>query len=104
MRGDVHHVRLAGQGHEQQGLRYAVVVQASSFDLSTTLVCPTSTSARSGVLHPTVVWDSDGTSTQVLTEQLRAVDNGILGPMVGHLLRDDMERIDEAIEMILDLQ
>lgn len=103
MRGDVHQVRFVGQGHEQQGVRFAVVVQASSFNLSTTLVCPTSASARPGVIRPTVVWDAEGTRTQVLTEQLRAVDNDVLGPMVGHLLHDDVSRIDEAIEIILDL-
>lgn len=103
MRGDVREVKLTGQGHEQQGRRYAVVVQSTHFNLSTTLICPTSTSARKAILHPTVVWDSDGTETQVLTEQLRAVDNSVLGEMVGHLLHDDMERIDEAIRIVLEL-
>lgn len=103
MRGDIHQVRFTGTGHEQPGQRYAVVVQASSFNLSTTLVCPTSTRARSAVLHPTVAWDAEGSETQVLTEQLRAVDNDVLGPRVGHLLLDDMERITEAIGIILDL-
>ena len=103
MRGDFHQVRFTGTGHEQQGQRYAVVVQASGLDLSTTLVCPTSTSARPAILHPTVVWDAEGTKTQVLTEQLRAVDNNVLGPMVGHLLHDEMERITEAIGIILEL-
>ena len=54
-------------------------------------------------LHPTVVWDAEGTETQVLTEQLRAVDDTVLGPKVGHLLHDEMERITEAIGIILDL-
>ena len=103
MRGDVHLIRFTGTGHEQQGQRYAVIVQASGFDLSTTLVCPTSPSARPAILHPTAVWDAEGTKTQVLTEQLRAVDNNVLGPMVGHLLHDEMERITEAIGIILEL-
>lgn len=69
---------------------------------STTFVCATSTSARPA-LHPTIVGDAAGTKTQVLTEQQRAVDNNVLGPMVGHLLHDDVERITEAIGIILDL-
>ena len=55
VRGDV---RFEGQVHEQQGERYAIVVQEADLILSTTVVCPTSTSAQSGILHPTVTWDA----------------------------------------------
>ena len=103
MRGDVHRVRFDGQGHEQQGERYAVVVQETDLILSTTVVCPTSTSARSGILHPTVAWDADGTVTQVLTEQVTAIDTRTLGPQVGYLLHDDMQRVSEALRIVLDL-
>lgn len=97
-------VRFAGRGHEQQRERPAVVVQASSFGLSTTIICPMSTSARAGMLRPTVVWDTEGRATQVLTEQVRAVDNSLLGPMVGRLLLDDMARISDALRIVLDLK
>jgi mRNA-degrading endonuclease toxin of MazEF toxin-antitoxin module len=104
VRGDVHRVRFIGQGHEQHGERYAVVVQASSLAaLSTTLVCPTSTRARPAILHPTVAWDAEGTTTQVLVEQMRAVDYDVLGPQVAHLLYEDMSRVSEALRIVLDL-
>lgn len=103
MRGDVHRVRFEGLGHQQQGERYAVVVQETDLILSTTVVCPTSTSARSGILHPTVAWDVEGTETQVLTEQVTAIDSRTLGPQVGYLLQDDMQRVSEALRIVLVL-
>ena len=57
------------------------------------------------VRHPasTVAWDADGTVTQVLTEQVTAIDTRTLGPQVGYLLHDDMQRVSEALRIVLDL-
>src|SRR5882672_7954745 len=49
VRGEVFHLppRRGARGREQRGARYAVIVQADEFlELSTTLVAPTSASAR----------------------------------------------------------
>ena len=54
MRGDVYRLKRprSAQGHEQQGERYAVVVQANAYEhLSTWLVAPTTTSP-SIMIHP----------------------------------------------------
>jgi mRNA interferase MazF len=101
VRGDVFRVVLTGDDREQRGVRYCVVVQLTRLNLSTTLICPTSTSARPGLLHPTVDWD--GTPTQVMVEQLKAVSTYKLGESVGHLLRQEMDDIDQALRLVLGL-
>jgi len=66
------------QGHEQRGVRYAVIVQADEFlGLSTTLVSPTSTSARPASFRPAI--NIAGTDTRVLVEQTTLVDPQRLG-------------------------
>lgn len=104
MRGDVHRLRAprGSRGHEQQGSRYAVVVQADDFDvLSTWLAAPTSTSARPATFRPEV--EVDGRATRVLAEQTSAVDPGRLGERVGHLALDELRAVDAALRLVLDL-
>ncbi|MGH3772628.1 MAG: type II toxin-antitoxin system PemK/MazF family toxin [Pseudonocardiaceae bacterium] len=52
----MHRLRAARQtrGHEQQGARLAVVVQSDLLPLSTWLVAPTSTAARSASFRPEI--------------------------------------------------
>ena len=55
VRGDVYRLKKprSAQGHEQQGERYAVVVQANAYDhLSTWLVTPTTTKSFGSMIHP----------------------------------------------------
>ena len=57
MRGDVYRLKRprSAQGHEQQGERYAVVVQANAYEhLSTWLVAPTTTKSFGSMIHPTI--------------------------------------------------
>lgn len=89
------------RGHEQQGSRYAVVVQSDDFPLSTWLVAPTSTSARPASFRPQVI--VDGASTRVLVEQTAAVDPGRLGNQVGHLTFDELRQVDAALRLVLEL-
>jgi mRNA interferase MazF len=94
--------RRGGRGHEQRGVRYAVIVQADDFlDLSTTLVAPTSTSARPTSFRPTVT--IDGRDTRVLVEQTTVVDPQRLGRSVGRLEASELRAVDEALTLILDL-
>ena len=104
VRGEVFRLptRRRGRGHEQRGSRYAVIVQADEFlDLSTTLVAPTSASARPASFRPTVTLD--GTETSVLVEQTTVVDPQRLGRSVGRLDADELRAIDEALALILGL-
>jgi mRNA interferase MazF len=101
VRGDVFQLNAPrdARGHEQPGNRFAVVVQSDLLPLSTWLVAPTSTSARSTSFRPEV--EIGGKSTLVLVEQIAAIDPERLGQLVGHLSQREMSNIDEAIRIVL---
>ena len=103
MRGDVHRLRAPrdARGSEQSGARYAVVVQSDDLLLSTVLVAPTSRSALPRIFRPTItVRDAE---TQVLVEQTTAVAPERIGELVGHVSRDDLEQINNALRLALAL-
>jgi mRNA interferase MazF len=90
------------RGHEQRGARFTVIVQADEFlDLSTTLVAPTSTSARQATFRPTIVIDRR--ETRVLVEQTAVVDPQRLGRSAGRLEAGELQAVDEALSLILGL-
>jgi mRNA interferase MazF len=90
------------RGREQQGARYAVVVQADEFiALGTTLVAPTSTSARPATFRPTI--SIDDAETRVLIEQTTVVDPERLGRSAGRLDADELRAVDEALALVLGL-
>jgi mRNA interferase MazF len=102
-RGDVFRVRLPrGRGREQQGPRYAVIVQADEFlGLSTAIVAPTSRGAAPATFRPEV--EIDGHPTRVLVEQLRAVDIDRLDRHAGRLTLEEQRSVDAALELVLAL-
>jgi mRNA interferase MazF len=103
IRGDVHRIKLPGKrGHVQQGRRYAVIVQADDLlTLSTVVVCPTSRSAFPASFHPEVMVAEQ--STQVLCEMVGAVDARALGERVGHLSREELRTVEDALLLVLDM-
>lgn len=104
MRGDVYRLRAPrdARGHEQQGSRYAVVVQSDDLDLlSTWMVAPTSTSARPATFRPGV--EIAGLPTRVLVEQTSAVDPSRLGERIGHLGFGELRAVDAALRLVLAL-
>ena len=103
LRGDVYRFKLPkGVGHEQHGDRFGVVVQADEFlPRSVVLVAPTSQSARAASFRPEI--DVDGETTRVLVEQVGAVDIRRLGKLSGHLSREELWGIDEALLTVLGL-
>jgi mRNA interferase MazF len=76
-------------------------VQSDDLPLSTWLVAPTSTSARTASFRPEI--DIDGRATRVLAEQTAAVDPTRLGDSAGHVSFDELRRIDAALRIVLDL-
>lgn len=104
MRGDVHVLKApkGARGHEQQGRRYAVVVQSDALFSSTTIVAPTSTSAQFSSYRPEI--EIEGRRTLVLVDQTRVVDPVRLGPFVGRLDLADMQEVDRALKTVLDLR
>jgi mRNA interferase MazF len=103
VRGEIYRLRAprnAG-GHEQQGSRYAVVVQSNALPLSTWLVAPTSTSARPATFRPEI--ELNDRPTKVLVEQTTAIDPQRLGDLVGRLALHEMNEVDAALRIVLDL-
>ncbi len=104
VRGEIFRVPSprAVRGHEQRWARYAVIVQADEFlGLSTTLVSPTSTSARAASFRPTIT--IDGTDTRVLVEQTTVIDPERLGAPAGRLEAGELRAVDEALALILGI-
>lgn len=102
-RGDVHRFKIPrGTGHEQQGERYAVIVQSDlMLPRSVVVVAPTSRGAKNASFRPEV--DVAGETTRVLVEQLGAVDVQRLGGRVGRLTAAEMWSVDEALLVVLGL-
>lgn len=104
VRGEVFRLSApkGARGREQRGARYAVVVQADELmALSTTLVAPTSTSARAATFRPSI--EIDGTETKVLVEQTTVVDPQRLGRSAGRLEADELRAVDDALALVLGL-
>ncbi len=79
-----------------------MVVQADELmALSTTLVAPTSTSARPASFRPTITL-RDG-DTRVLVEQTTVVDPQRLGRSAGRLSSEEMRALDDALALVLGL-
>jgi mRNA interferase MazF len=103
VRGDIHRLRSdrRAKGREQQGARYAVVLQAGYLPLATVIVAPTSTSTVGAGFWPEI--DMAGTRTFVLVEQLMAVDLNRLGDVAGHVTTDEQATIDDRLRDVLGL-
>ena len=104
VRGEVFRLpgRRAARGREQRGARYAVIVQADELlDLSTTLVAPTSTSARAASFRPSIT--VGGNSTRVLVEQATVIDPERLGTAAGRLDASELQAVDDALALMLGL-
>lgn len=89
------------KGHEQTGARFAVAIQSDDLILSTMLVAPTSSSAPPRSFRPTILIESK--PTQVLVEQTAAVVPELLGKLVGHVSRSELEGINNALRLVLEL-
>jgi mRNA interferase MazF len=104
VRGEIFRLppRRRTRGHEQRGARFAVIVQADEFlDLGTTLVAPTSTSARAASFRPTITVERR--ETRVLVEQTTVVDPQRLGRSAGHLEASELRAVDDALSLVLGL-
>ncbi len=102
-RGDILALRLPkGTGHEQQGPRFGVVVQADALlPRSVVLIAPTSQSARPASFRPDI--EVAGQRTRVLVEQVGAVDVSRLGDLVGRLAPEEQWGVDAALLTVLGL-
>ena len=104
VRGEVFRLRTprGTRGSEQQGTRYAVIVQADELlALSTVLVSPTSTAAPPRSFRPTI--ELEGSSTRVLVEQTTAVSPDRLFESVGRLSASELRDLDTALALVFGL-
>jgi mRNA interferase MazF len=91
-----------GTGHQQQGRRHGVIVQASELlPRAVVLVAPTSRSARPASFRPEI--DLLGETTRVLVEQVGAVDATRLGELMGRVSPQQQWGIDEALMTVFGL-
>ena len=101
MRGEVYRLPARGKGHAQKGRRFAVVLQPDWLALSTWIVAFTSSSARETSFRPSVAIADR--QTLVMCDQLDTVDLNRLTEPVGFLTIEEMQRVDEALALVLDL-
>jgi mRNA interferase MazF len=104
VRGDVYRLRAPRDavGHEQQGSRYAVVLQSDDLNLSTAIVAPTSTRAHPYVFRPEVT--VRGVETRIMLDQFRAVDvEKAIGDRVGRLSPAEMVEVNRLLRAVLDI-
>lgn len=104
LRGDVYRFTMPrGVGHEQREDRFGVVVHADEMlPRSVVLVAPTSRSARRASFRPDV--EIAGETTRVLAEQVGALDVQRLGELVGHLTREELWGVDDALLTVFGLR
>jgi mRNA interferase MazF len=103
-RGDIVSFRSSqrAKGHEQQGQRYAAIIQSDEFSwLGTVLVAPTSTNAQPTVFRPEIT--IRGRRTRVLTDQVLTVDRGRIGRSAGRLSSAELRELEESLSLLLGL-
>jgi mRNA interferase MazF len=101
MRGEAYQLPAPGKGHEQRGRRYAIVLQPDWLALSTWIVAFTSTSAWPTSFRPWV--EVAEQQTLVMCDQLATVDLRRLSEPAGFLTMAEMQRVDQALSLVLDL-
>jgi mRNA interferase MazF len=102
-RGAIYEIRAlpGARGHEQQGHRYAVIIQSDRFATSLITVALTSASAGNAVYRPEI--EFDGTTTRVLTDQIYSVAESRLGAFKGALEPRELAELDRALMLKLGL-
>jgi mRNA interferase MazF len=102
-RGALYEIKAApgARGHEQQGHRFAVIIQSDRFATSAITVALTSTRAGAAVYRPEI--EFDGRRTRILTDQIYSVAQTRLGAFKGALEADELADLDRALMLKLGL-
>jgi mRNA interferase MazF len=94
--------RKDSQGREQQGRRYAVVLQTDALEhWSTVIVAPTSTTPLGAFFRPQV--GIRGKQVYVIVDQVLAVDRTRLGRIAGNLSHSELDAVEDALRFVLGL-
>ncbi|NRQ34028.1 type II toxin-antitoxin system PemK/MazF family toxin [Nonomuraea sp. NN258] len=102
-RGAIYEIKAlpGAQGHEQQGRRYAVIIQSDRFCTSTITVALTSTSAGPAIYRPEI--EFDGRKSRILTDQIYSITESRLGDFKGALEAHEAAELDRALMLRLGL-
>ena len=109
--GDIYWVEIpAANGHEQAGLRPAIVLQSATLTpkLSTIQIVPLTSRVKARKFPATLLISPDSTNnlparSVALIFQLRAIDRRRLKTKLGTLRRDQLRQIREQIKMLFEL-
>jgi len=107
--GDIYLVEIpASGGHEQQGVRPAIVVQTAENieKVPTVLIVPFTTQIKAANFPFTFVAEPDSTNNLTSTSialvfQLRAIDKKRMKSKIGSLNSSDMQILKQNLENIL---
>jgi mRNA interferase MazF len=109
--GDIYLVEIpASGGHEQQGVRPAIIVQTTENieKVPTVLVVPFTTQFKAANFPFTFVVEPDSTNnlaskSVALVFQLRAIDKKRLKNKLGNLSSKDVQTLNQYLDKILKL-
>ncbi len=109
--GDIYLVEIpTSGGHEQQGVRPAIIVQTSeNMDrIPTVIIVPFTTQSKASNFPFTFVVEPDSTNnltsiSVALVFQLRAVDKKRLKNKLGNLSPDNMQILNQNLKNILKI-
>jgi mRNA interferase MazF len=102
-RGAIYEIKTlpGARDHEQQGRRYAVIIQSDHFATSTVTVAMTSSSAGPAIYRPEV--EFNGTKSRILTDQTYSVSPSRLGDFKRALEAHETADLDRALMLKLGL-
>jgi mRNA interferase MazF len=102
-RGAIYEIKAlpGARDHEQQGRRYAVIIQSDRFATSAITVALTSSSAGPAIYRPEI--DFDGTKSRILADQIYTVSPSRLGDFKGALEAHEAAELDRALMLKLGL-
>ena len=107
-RGQIYLATLVGMGSEQRGKRPVVIVQNDTGNLhsATTLVVPITSTLKKSHLPIHVVLENKHLhkNSMALLEQIQVVDKTRLRKKIGRLSKNEIEKIDKALAISLDIE
>ena len=109
--GDIYWVEIpAANGHEQAGLRPAIILQSAAVTpkLSTVQIVPLTSQVKAQKFPATLLIAPDSTNnlsarSVALVFQLRAIDRRRLKTRLGTLKRGQLAQIKQRVKMLFDL-
>ncbi|MEK6681513.1 MAG: type II toxin-antitoxin system PemK/MazF family toxin [Nitrospirota bacterium] len=108
--GDIYLVEIpASGGHEQAGLRPAIIVQSTNLEkLPTVLIVPLTSKIKAADFPFTFIIEPDefnnlDVSSVVLVFQLRAIDKRRIKNKLGELKQDKLEILKQNLKKIMGL-